>query len=209
MVSEDISRNFDKNKFRPLERYRVEGNVVVIEMALQEPSDIYDDKDPSPLRMRDFKKEVEKYITDCIREIPHAKKLRVEFYFYEFSNEAMEKELLKKSYHDFFAFEIKIKRFELREKIKRGIKSLLIGSTFLFFCILISHLIKDHNDSIFKSFFLEGLNVLGWVSLWNPVQVFLYEIWPIVKERKIMERALHVDVAFKNVEHIPDNRKYI
>lgn len=199
----------DDLDFRPLERYRVEGKTVVIEMTLEEPYDIYNAKDPSPLRMRDFKKDVEKYITDSLREIPKNKKIRVVFYFDKFLNEQKEQELLYKSYKEFFSTEVKIKRLETKQKFMRGLKFLLTGSLFLFSCIFISHFLNKNVDSIFKSFFLEGLNVLGWVSLWNPVQIFLYEIWPIIDDRKILERALNAHVEFKDIKEMPDDRKYI
>ena len=54
----------NKSDLQLIERYQIEGEMIIIEIAIDEPSAIYNDKDPSPLRLRDFKKNVEKYITN-------------------------------------------------------------------------------------------------------------------------------------------------
>ncbi len=199
----------ESSEYAPLERYRIEGDTVIIEMGLEEPFDVYDDKDPSPLRIRDLKKEVETYIIDSIREIPHAKKIRVVFYFDKFSDSEEEIEHLGRSYFDFFAFETKVKTHQIKLKVKRGLKSLLVGLSFLFFCIFMAKILKDQTESLFSSFFVEGLTVLGWVSLWTPIQVFLYEIWPLLETIKTFKRALVADVDFKSVKQLPEPRQYI
>jgi len=34
----------------------------------------------------------------------------------------------------------------------------------------------------------EGLTIAGWVAMWRPLQIYLYEWWPLRDERRILER---------------------
>ena len=45
----------------------------------------------------------------------------------------------------------------------------------------------------------EGLSVLGWVSMWKPMEIFLYEWWPIRRERRACRRLAEAHVTFPAV----------
>jgi hypothetical protein len=192
-----------------LQRYRKDGDTYIIEISLQDPFNLYDDKDPSPLKVRDLKPILEQYIFNCLREIPNEDKVRIEFYFYEPPQTQEEKDLLKKSVKDFFSYRCKVRFLDFRLKIKYGLRSTLIGLIFLFFCIYISSVYLKNQNDIVGQFFLEGLSVLGWVSLWNPVQVFLYEIWPILTSAKILRKCSQVEYTFNSINPIAEERRYI
>lgn len=196
-------------EFKPLERFRIDKDTVVIEMALDEPFDIYDDKDPSPLKMRDFSKSVQEYIIEGVLVIPKNKKIRIDFYFYKFNITQEEILLLEKSYKAFFAYEIRLKHYEMKQKLKQGFRSMLSGLLFLFCCMHISRTFFLSDSTLLSSFAAEGLNVLGWVSLWNPVQVFLYELWPISQKRKLLERSLRAQTKFLDILSLPEERRFI
>ena len=192
-----------------LERYRKEEDVLIVEVTIDSPYDLYDDKDPSPLKARDLKPTVEDYIATCIREIPMGQKLRLDFYFYKFSNDPSEAVALEKSVREFFVYKAKVRFLDFKFKIRNGLKSVAIGLGFLFMCIFISSSFLSTSNTIFERFFLEGLSVLGWVSLWNPVQIFLYEIWPIIANSKTLKRCSKIDMSFQSINDLPEDRKYI
>lgn len=205
----DSHMKINIDEYTALDRYRIEGDTVIIEMGIEEPFDLYDDKDPSVLNLRDFRKEVQNYIIESIEEIPKSKKIKINIYFDKFSDDIAEVENLRQSFFDFFAFETKLRVHQIRIKIKRGFKSLAVGICFLFFCIIAAHFLGYSNKSLLSELFVEGLTVLGWVSLWTPLQVFLYEIWPLLENIKNFKRVLISSVDFKSVKNLPEPRKYI
>lgn len=192
-----------------LERYHYDGDYLVVEVAIDGPFDLYDDKDPSPLKARDLKPSVEAYITNCVREIPFAQKMRIDFYFYEFTGDDKEVKLLEKSVRDFFIYQSRVRFVDFKFSIKNGLRSLSIGFIFLFLCIFISHTFLSSPTTLVATFFLEGLSVLGWVSLWNPVQVFLYEIWPIIGNSKTLKRCSTLEMRFQSIEALSERRRYL
>jgi hypothetical protein len=40
----------------------------------------------------------------------------------------------------------------------------------------------------------EGLLIIGWVAMWEPVYIFLYGWWPIVHKRNIYQKIVDMDV---------------
>ena len=45
----------------------------------------------------------------------------------------------------------------------------------------------------------QGLSVLGWVSMWKPMEIFLYEWWPIRREGRACRRLSEAAVTFPAV----------
>ena len=40
----------------------------------------------------------------------------------------------------------------------------------------------------------EGFTIIGWVAMWEPINVFLYGWWPVVQKRNIYRKILSMDV---------------
>jgi len=47
-----------------------------------------------------------------------------------------------------------------------------------------------------REFCLGGLIIVGWVANWRPIEIFLYEWWPLAQQRRLRERiaAARVEV---------------
>ena len=83
----------------------------------------------------------------------------------------------------------------LNELIRRGGISLIIGLAFLSGALTISSaLLKWAALSNAVEVFREGLLICGWVAMWRPIEIFLYDWWPILGERKLFERLSRMPV---------------
>ncbi|HKQ14338.1 MAG TPA: hypothetical protein VJT80_12965 [Steroidobacteraceae bacterium] len=36
--------------------------------------------------------------------------------------------------------------------------------------------------------------ILGWVAMWKPVEIFLYDWWPDLDRRRLVERIAHMQI---------------
>jgi hypothetical protein len=54
-------------------------------------------------------------------------------------------------------------------------------------------------EGVFGQYWIEGLIILGWVALWRPMEIFLYEWWPIRRERRACRRLAEANVIFPAV----------
>ena len=75
----------------------------------------------------------------------------------------------------------------------------MIGLAFLATAIFISdylgHLISSENSVWFIQ---ESVVIGGWVALWHPLNVFLYDWWPIRAEARLFDRLSKMDVQLIN-----------
>jgi len=73
----------------------------------------------------------------------------------------------------------------LRILLLEGRTSLLIGLAFLAMCLLGADMLSDIVNSTFFKILKESLTIGGWVAMWRPMQIFLYEWWPLVRRARI------------------------
>jgi hypothetical protein len=43
----------------------------------------------------------------------------------------------------------------------------------------------------------EGLLIIGWVALWRPVEIFLYDWWPILRQQRRFEAIARMPINVK------------
>jgi hypothetical protein len=50
----------------------------------------------------------------------------------------------------------------------------------------------------FARVFGESLHIGGWVAMWTPMEIFLYEWWPLLGERRLYERLgrMRIELAY-------------
>lgn len=84
---------------------------------------------------------------------------------------------------------------KLRLLIRRGLVSLVIGVAFLAAAFATERMAaRLLGQSGWRGLFEQGLLIVGWVAMWRPLEVFLYDWWPIVGERRIYQRLSRIDV---------------
>ena len=66
-----------------------------------------------------------------------------------------------------------------------GRVALLIGISFLSACLLVADLLTPYAGGTFLKILRESLTIGGWVSMWRPMQIFLYEWWPLARRGRI------------------------
>jgi hypothetical protein len=175
--------------------YRREGDFWLIELSLRDTRQLFHHLDPAPFREKDLDPAAEAYIDEAVREIgpDKATKLLVHLPAAEASDEAR---TLPEAVSHYFGYRAAQTRIELRRLLKRGAANLAVGLTFLFACLsLRGYLIGVTGFEVLA----EGLLIIGWVALWRPVEIFLYDWWPILRQQRRFEAIarMPVDVNYR------------
>ena len=114
--------------------------------------------------------------------------------------------VLREAIHEFFSQRAEMYRRRLRELFRFGRRSLLIGLAVLTGAIGLAHLIAvSTKDSGIGEIIRESLTIGGWVSMWRPLEIFLYDWWPIRAEARLSDRlaAMPVRIRYLNTKE-PD-----
>lgn len=78
----------------------------------------------------------------------------------------------------------------------QGIKALQTGVLFLAACLLLSAFFSglEALPEFLRTFLSEGFLIAGWVSLWHPTELLLYEWWPLWRDKKLYNRIRDMEI---------------
>jgi hypothetical protein len=160
----------------------------VIEVRVGELRQFWDSIDPSPFRERDLDPKVERYIVEWAREVAPHVPLSLRVCIDSPVAPVFDDNVVSDSVHQYFAYRATSTRRELRQLLHLGRTSLLIGLLALSALTGLSELVAHEMKNTFGEVLQQGLLIGGWVAMWRPLEIFLYDWWPIRREEKLYER---------------------
>ena len=109
--------------------------------------------------------------------------------------------VLREAIHEFFSQRGQAYRRRLRELFRVGRTSLVIGLVALASAVALGDFLATLlKNSRAGDIIRETLTIGGWVSMWRPLEVFLYDWWPIRNEARLSDRlaAMPVRIRYMN-----------
>ena len=87
-------------------------------------------------------------------------------------------------------------RNEVAYHRKEGIYKLMLGLCFLAACLVLNEAATnaDFLPKFLQDYFATGFEILGWVALWSPVGILVYEWWPHSHNIAVYEHIADMDV---------------
>jgi len=169
-----------------------------IEVRVAEIRQLFNSMDPSPFRERDLDPKAEAFIVDWARELRRDAPLALVARVSRDAPSAEEIGALREGVREYFAHSADVTRARLRQLFRTGRWALLIGLAFVACANLIGDLIANMvAGSHYGRFVHESIVIGAWVALWRPLEIFLYEWWPILGEARLYDRlsAMQVQVV--------------
>ena len=175
--------------------YKKEDGMYIIDLKVDSKDQLFDKKDPNPYRTKDLDDDVVEYIISSCFDIGRSKLGTLRISVMSKITDSDKREIIH-AICDYFEYRKQISSKNLRAILSIGLKSFFIGLLFLSFSIYLSnYLSKISSDIFFKSFIKEGFLLLGWVSMWKPINIFLYEWWPIRENIRLFTVLAQVNVS--------------
>jgi hypothetical protein len=174
-------------------------NCEIIEVRVADLRQLFNSIDPAPFRERDLDPNVEEFIVDWAREVPSSKPLALLVRLDRPAGTADEAEVVRDAIHQFFAHRAASTRGRLRQLFRVGRISLVIGLAVLTMSIGVAQFIARRTSQAGLGQVLhESLLIGGWVAMWRPLEVFLYDWWPILAEARLYDRlaAMPVRISY-------------
>lgn len=167
----------------------------VIEVHVSDLGQIFNSFDPSPFLEKDLDEDAKEFIVGWAKELPDDGPLALLVFLDKPSVTAKMAADLREAVQRFFARQSELASQRLRQLFRVGRKSLLIGLVFLAVCLLASHRVaKLWAESGFAAVLRESLLIGGWVAMWRPLEIFLYDWWPIRSDRRLYDRLSRMAV---------------
>jgi hypothetical protein len=183
---------------KPESHYKKEAGRYLVEIKLNEVRQLFNSFDPAPFLEKDLDSDAEKYIVDSVQELHLDTPIMLVFHLPQEACTDEAASNVPAAIHHYFFYRAEITSKELRFILKQGRIALVIGLAFLVLCIAAQQMISSlEKPGLLWSIIEEGFLISGWVAMWRPIQVFLYDWWPIHRRRRIYEKLAQIPVTLR------------
>ena len=87
---------------------------------------------------------------------------------------------LGEAFARYFAYRADLLQRNLNELFRVGRRSLAIGVPIFVACLVSAHIVNGYLvEAPFRRLVEESFLILGWVANWRPLEIFLYDWWPL------------------------------
>jgi hypothetical protein len=169
-------------------------------LSVDKIEQLFNSMDPSPFHEKDLDHDAEEFIVSWAQEFPLRDPISLLIHVNQLSAHRDPQQLVEAAVHNYFAYRAKLNRLEFHHLLKQGRTSLIIGLGFLAVCLLASELLLRQTTGAFSFLLRESLTIAGWVAMWRPMQIFLYEWWPVRRMGRLFAKMsrMHIEVRKRN-----------
>jgi hypothetical protein len=178
--------------------YRREGEHTLIEIHLREVRQLFHTLDPAPFREKDLDEGAEAYLVEACREAGSRAKLRLVVMLPAAEAASEAARTLPEAVHNYFSYRERQATKDLMRLLRSGAVSLFIGLAFLMSCLALRRALVVTQLGADRSILDEGLLILGWVAMWRPIEILLYDWWPLVRSRAVLRRLATIGVQVRS-----------
>jgi hypothetical protein len=170
----------------------------LIEIHVTDLKQLFNPIDPSPPREKDLAAQPEEFIVAWARSVKRDLRLALKVDV-DTPVPTEEASAVGDAVREFFGQRSQSASRRLSQLFSVGRTSLVIGIAALTVAVILASLVERWlGDQAFGALLRETLVIGGWVAMWRPLEIFLYDWWPIRAERELYNRlsVMPVNVSF-------------
>jgi hypothetical protein len=190
----------ETTEFQPDPKAVVSGDTLspncrIIAVHLRDLRQLFDSLDPSPFHEKDLDKDAEEYIVGSALEFSWHDTLALVVHLEHEAEIQDQGKVIGDAIRTHFERLTLQANRELSQFLRRGRLSLVIGLVFLGIAMAGGAYVKGLlGDRTLTTLIQEGLIIGGWVAMWRPMEIFLYDWWPIRSKRNLFARISKMSV---------------
>lgn len=175
-------------------RYRQSEGKHWIEVRVKDAKCLFDGIDPAPFRERDLDDHFVEYIYSAVREFSLSTPVKIIIYIEESEEKSLSSEAIREAIHSHLSYEIELQTNNIRRFAKRAQLFLFIGLFVLASCLGVSQKLLDPSSPGLSGILREGLVIFGWVSMWKPIELILFDWYPLLETLRYYKKLLMTDI---------------
>jgi hypothetical protein len=169
----------------------------LLEISLQNIHQLFNSLDPSPFYDRDLDTHAENFLVSWAQELSADTPLRLHLHLKEWPTGSQPEIWIRRGIHNYFMERARLTRLAYSQLLRQGRISLAIGLVFLLACLLLGQLLITTIPEVFQSVLRESLTIVGWVAMWRPLEIYLYDWWPLRQQESMYRRLGQMPVDLK------------
>jgi hypothetical protein len=166
----------------------------VIEVRLRDTAQLFNSMDPSPFQERDLDKTAEEFIVGWAKDFHAGAPIHIRVHLAEAAFPEEAQTYVADGIRNYFRYRREVTRRRFSHLMAQGRLSLLIGLVFLGVCVGGAELLTARFQGALAGIAAGGLAIAGWVAMWRPMEIFLYDWWPLRREYRLYERLARAHV---------------
>jgi hypothetical protein len=170
-------------------------STVSIEVHVELIDQLFNSIDPSPFHTRDMDLDADAYIVNSAKALAKDVPLALIIHLDRPPPDKAKLGQVGRAIQTHFAAQATTTRLQLRELFGRGRISLLIGLSVLSLSIGLGEASGTWLSGASMAQVLhQSVLIGGWVAMWRPMEIFLYDWWPITARIRLLERLATMQV---------------
>jgi len=166
----------------------------LIEVRIKSPLQLFDARDPAPFRDRDLDDDFVEYIVSTMREFSHKTPVKILIHIVDKENQELTHEEVREAIQTYWVYQIELFERDLKSFFKRAQLFMLIGIIVLILCITFAQNIEVPTPPGYLGVLREGIVIFGWVSLWKPIELLLFDWYPLFEKVRLYRKLLRTEV---------------
>lgn len=181
-------------KAKKKHRYKHLEGKPLVEVRVKNPLQLFDARDPAPFRERDLDDDFLEYIVASAKEFSFSTPIKIAIYVEDPESKDLNTSSTREAIQSYLSYRIEIQRGELKAFMRRAQFFLLIGLTILITCISVAQSLLVPSPPGYLGILREGIVIFGWVSIWKPIELILFDWFPLYEKIKLYEKLLKTDI---------------
>jgi hypothetical protein len=176
----------------------------VLEIYLPDIRRLFNSMDPAPFHERDLDPNAADYILEWAEELRRKGPLALVVKLGTPLGPGDDAAAVERSVREHFQRRAAATRRRLRDMLRVGRYSLLIALLLIGPIIVVAESAAQMVETERYAALIENSLVIGaWVALWRPLEVFLYDWWPVRAEARLYDRLGALEVRTVEVSSAP------
>lgn len=181
------------------QRYKFDQGKHLVEIKLKDEKQLFDYRDPAPFRERDLDEDAANYIVSSVKEFTLNTPLKLIIHLGA-SAEArqLDNASIIEAIRLHFEYERELTHKNIRFRLRQGQLALVTGIVVLTICLFISDFLSQNfMSSFFGRTLATGFNISGWVAMWYPSHLFIYEWWPQEYNKRVFRKIAEMEMEVR------------
>ena len=165
-------------------------------VRVREIAQLFNSMDPAPFLNKNLDTEAEAFIETWASGFAPGSRFQISIHIEQWPSDGDPSEMLTGAVHNHFSYKAERTRSALKHFLRQGRTSLIIGLVFVSLCLIAADAIGNLGTNTGLTIARESLTIVGWVAMWRPIQVFLYDWWPFQRQVRLYEKlgSAHIQV---------------
>lgn len=173
---------------------RRQHNTHSLALRAREIGQLFNSMDPTPFVNKDLDRDAEDFIESWAAGYPANSHFQITIHLDVWPDSGDPSATLSAAIHNHFSYKNEGTKNILKQLLKQGRTSLLIGIVFLSACLLGANELSSLGNNPGYNIVAQSLTIAGWVAMWRPMQIFLYEWWPLQRKISLYKRLSQAQI---------------